>query len=125
MRVSARLVRSRERPRRDQIFETNKAQLRDSGPQIDRSPRTRETNDRTKADYVVVGARAGALHGHVRATEDIGLLIRNTKDNVSRAVEALSELFPDVSGKIPPEDILEHVVLKVADDIEIDVSISA
>ena len=84
-----------------------------------------EVFNRRKVDYVVVGAQAGALHGHVRATEDIDLLIRNTKDNVSRAVEALAELFPDISREIHPQDILEHVVLKVADDIEVDVSISA
>ena len=39
-----------------------------------------------KVNYVVIGARACALHGYVRATEDIDILIQKEK---STMIEAL------------------------------------
>ena len=81
--------------------------------------------NRHQVEYMVAGAQAGALHGHIRATEDIDLLIRNTPENVDRAVAALTVLFPDLPEAVAPADITDNIVLKVADDIEVDVSISA
>ena len=81
--------------------------------------------NRLAVEYVVIGAQAGALHGHVRATEDIDVLVKNTPPNLLRAAEALTELFPQLGQPIAPEDIADNVVLKVSDDIEVGVSISA
>jgi len=42
--------------------------------------------------YVVVGGFAVALHGVVRATKDIDILIEPTLDNAQRALKALEGL---------------------------------
>jgi hypothetical protein len=42
-----------------------------------------------KADFLVVGAHALAAHGHVRATEDLDLWIRPTRENAQNVIAAL------------------------------------
>ena len=42
-----------------------------------------------KVDFLVVGAHALAAHGHVRATEDLDLWIRPTRENGQRVIAAL------------------------------------
>lgn len=43
-------------------------------------------------EYLVVGGVAVVLHGHLRTTADLDLVIRLEPDNVRRAIEALSKL---------------------------------
>src|SRR5262245_28093690 len=76
-------------------------------------------------NYLVIGAHACALHGHIRATEDYDFLVENNAGNLGRTSEALNELFPHLEQSVTPRDISDNVVLKVADDIEVDVSVSA
>lgn len=42
-----------------------------------------------KADYVVVGGFAVIMHGHLRATRDLDLVIGLSSDNCRRALQAL------------------------------------
>jgi predicted nucleotidyltransferase len=42
-------------------------------------------------DFVVVGGHAVAFHGYPRMTDDIDLLVRPTRDNGQRIVDALDE----------------------------------
>ena len=42
-----------------------------------------------KVDFLVVGAHALAAHGHVRATEDLDLWIRPTRENAQNVIAAL------------------------------------
>ena len=44
-------------------------------------------------EYVLIGATAMGLHGLVRATEDVDLVIRATADNVERLRAALRESY--------------------------------
>ncbi len=39
-------------------------------------------------EFVVIGGYAVAFHGYVRATQDIDLFFRNTRDNVARILRA-------------------------------------
>jgi hypothetical protein len=58
-------------------------------------------------DYIVVGGIALALHGLVRATEDIDLFIRPTGDNVARFNDCLRSLWDDSAiDEIRSEDLL-------------------
>ena len=43
-----------------------------------------------EVEYLVVGAHALAAHGHVRATKDLDVWIRPSRDNASRAHRALA-----------------------------------
>jgi len=58
-------------------------------------------------EYIVVVGIALALHGLVRATEDIDLFIRPTGDNVSRLKQCLHSLWDDPAiDEIRSEDLL-------------------
>jgi hypothetical protein len=41
-------------------------------------------------EYAIVGGYAVAFHGFVRATKDIDILFRNTRENISRLMESLA-----------------------------------
>jgi len=43
----------------------------------------------SKVDFLIVGAYALSVHGLVRATEDIDIFVRPSKDNAMRVVAAL------------------------------------
>lgn len=74
------------------------------------------------ADYLVAGAHAGILHGHVRTTEDVDILIAENEINYARVIAALAELADGAAAELVPADLAEHVVVKVADEVEVDIS---
>jgi hypothetical protein len=62
----------------------------------------------TGLDYVLIGATAMGLHGIVRATEDLDLMVRATPDNIERLRQALRSVYvgdPNVE-EIKTEDLL-------------------
>lgn len=75
----------------------------------------------TGARYVVVGGMAMIRHGHVRTTEDIDLLIDASPDNVARVKTALvASLADGAAAEIATDDIDKYVVVRVADEIVVD-----
>ena len=74
------------------------------------------------AEYMVAGGYACILHGLVRTTEDVDVLIAESPDNYARVIAALSELEDHAARELTPQDLAENVVVKVADEIEVDVS---
>jgi acylphosphatase len=46
-------------------------------------------------EYVLIGATAMGLHGLVRATEDVDLLIKATVENVERLKQAFRDAYAD------------------------------
>ena len=74
------------------------------------------------ARYLVVGGYACILHGLVRTTEDVDLLIEESAENYQRVIDALSELEDHAARELTPQDFVENVVVKVADEVEVDVS---
>lgn len=81
--------------------------------------------NRHGAKYLVVGAQAAILHGHIRTTEDVDILIPEDVENHSRVIAALSELDDHAAAELIPQDLVENVVVKVADEVEVDVSTRA
>ena len=77
------------------------------------------------AHYLIIGGQACILHGLVRTTEDVDLLIEPTDENCNRVITALSRLADGAARELTPKDILENVVVKIADEVEVDVSIHA
>ena len=75
--------------------------------------------------FVVIGARACALHGYVRATEDIDILIQKEKTNLEKVIHAVKELYPHMEEEITPEDFYSSIVIKILDEPELDLTISA
>jgi len=75
--------------------------------------------------YLIVGGHACILHGLVRTTEDVDLLVESSEDNLRNVIAALSELEDGAAKELTPRDLLDNVVVKVADEVEVDVSRSA
>jgi hypothetical protein len=77
------------------------------------------------ARYLIVGARACWLHGYVRATMDVDILVPEDEENHARVIAALSELEDRAAAELTPRDLAEHLVVKIADEVEVDVSTRA
>jgi hypothetical protein len=77
------------------------------------------------ARYLVCGAQACILHGLVRTTEDVDILVQATEENCQRVIEALAQLEDGAARELTPRDILDNVVVKVADEVEVDISTKA
>jgi predicted nucleotidyltransferase len=74
------------------------------------------------ARYLIVGGHACILHGHVRTTEDVDILVEDSIENFQRVITGLSELEDHAAAELTPQDIAENVVVKIADEVEVDVS---
>ena len=81
--------------------------------------------NRHHAQYVVVGARAAILHGLDRTTEDVDILIPEDSANHARIIAALSEMEDHAAAELTPQDFVENIVVKIADEVEVDVSTRA
>ncbi len=73
------------------------------------------------AKYLIVGARACWLHGYIRATMDVDILVPEDLENHVRVIAALSELKDHAAAELTPQDLVENVVVKIADEVEVDV----
>jgi hypothetical protein len=81
--------------------------------------------DEHKAEYIVAGAWALILNSIVRATEDVDILIADHRENFEKVIAALSELEDGAAAQLEPSDFEENVVIKVADEVEVDVCTKA
>lgn len=77
------------------------------------------------ARYLIVGGHACILHGLVRTTEDVDILIEDSTENFQRVIAALSELEDHAAAELTPKDLAENVIVKVADEVEVDISRTA
>jgi predicted nucleotidyltransferase len=77
------------------------------------------------AKYLVIGGHACILHGLVRTTEDVDILVEDSEENLKKVIAALSEMEDAAAKELTPRDLLENVVVKIADEVEVDVSRSA
>lgn len=63
--------------------------------------------------------------GFLRATEDIDLLLENSRENQERVLKAL-EVLPDKAVReVNANDLDEYIVVRVADEIVVDLMLSA
>jgi len=77
------------------------------------------------ARYLVCGGQAVILHGIVRTTEDVDIFIEPSEDNAAKVINALSQLEDGAARDLIPRDLLDNVIVKIADDVEVDVSTHA
>ena len=84
-----------------------------------------------RVEYVLVGGQAVRLNGFLRATEDIDVLLRPTRENGERVMRALS--FLDSSRDLDPawfeQDVRQNAGeienIRVADELMVDLLFSA
>jgi hypothetical protein len=77
------------------------------------------------AKYLVAGAYAMILNDAIRATQDVDILIEESVENFERVIAGLSRLADGAAAELTPQDFLENVVIKIADEVEVDVSTRA
>lgn len=77
------------------------------------------------ARYLVVGGFAMRAAGFTRQTMDIGLLIETGPENEKRVIQALLSLPDHASREINPGDVEKYGVVRVADEILVDLMKSA
>lgn len=71
--------------------------------------------------YVVVGGYAVALHGVVRATKGIDILIEPSLENARRTLAALEHLTFGVAGDVDPADVITRPITIIGDTPRVDV----
>ncbi len=77
--------------------------------------------NRHRARYVLAGGVAANLHGSVRATRDVDILVPKDRQNTMRVLEALAELPYGVAGELDAEQVFEKPITIVGDDPRVDV----
>jgi hypothetical protein len=77
------------------------------------------------ARYVLIGGFAVILHGGLRTTKDIDLLVDPEPGNVERLKRALSVLEDDAAREIDPDDLRKYAVVRVADEVLVDLLAAA
>src|SRR5260370_39644630 len=97
-------------------------------------PRTPEEDDLVRlctalndqgALYLVVGGMAMNQQGMLRATEDVDLLLESSRDNQEKVLKAL-EVMPDKAVlEVEENDLDDYTVVRVADEIVVDLMLSA
>jgi Nucleotidyl transferase AbiEii toxin, Type IV TA system len=78
-----------------------------------------------EARYVLIGGFAVILLGGERTTKDIDLLVDPAPDNVARLKKALSILEDDAAREIELGDLQKYTVVRVADEVMVDLLASA
>jgi hypothetical protein len=76
--------------------------------------------EQTGARYILIGGFAVILLGGERTTKDIDLLVDPAPENVERLKRALSVLEDNAARDIAPEDLQTYKVVRVADEVMVD-----
>lgn len=77
------------------------------------------------ARYLVIGGIACILHGRVRLTTDIDILIERSPENVKFVLEALSQTGYGFVKEWSPEEILARPITIIGDDPAVDIFLVA
>ncbi len=78
-----------------------------------------------KVKYLLVGGFAVILHGSVRGTKDIDLLVDASEENVKALKRAMSTLPDNAIALVADDDIRKYQVVRVADEIVVDLMAAA
>jgi hypothetical protein len=77
--------------------------------------------NRQRVRYVIAGGVAANLHGSVRATRDVDILVPRDLRNTERLLLALRELPYGLARELDPADVLGNPVTIVGDDPRVDI----
>jgi hypothetical protein len=77
--------------------------------------------NRHRVRYLLAGGVAANLHGSVRATKDVDVLVPRDVANARRLVTALSQLPWGVARELDAEELVSKPITIVGDDPRVDV----
>jgi predicted nucleotidyltransferase len=69
---------------------------------------------------VLIGGFAVIAHGASRFTKDIDLLVDDAPENVARVKRGLAVLADNAAAEVSDTDVREHTVVRIADEIIVD-----
>ena len=72
------------------------------------------------ARYVVIGGFAIRAASYIRSTMDVDLLVAADAENEARVFAAVATLPDHAARELQPGELLEHNVIRVADEIVVD-----
>ena len=87
---------------------------------MDKESLIRSLNDH-RVDYVIIGATAFPIHGYARATLDVDIFIRPTKENARRTLGALGAFGYRVTDELSVDDLVTKKILIRQCVVELDV----
>ena len=76
--------------------------------------------NRHRARYLVAGGVAANLHGSVRATRDVDLLVPKDARNMARVLAALGELPYGIARELDASEVAANPITIVGDDPRVD-----
>lgn len=71
--------------------------------------------------YLIAGGVSANLHGSVRATKDVDILVPKARANMERLLRALSALPYGVAKELDANDLVDKPITIVGDDPRVDV----
>jgi hypothetical protein len=77
------------------------------------------------ARYLVAGGHACALHGMVRSTKDVDILIPRDEENARRVHAALLRLPYKIAAEHDPKELVSKPVTIIGDDPRVDILLAA
>jgi hypothetical protein len=77
------------------------------------------------ARYLLIGGFAVILQGFVRATKDVDLLVDASETNIQAVKRAMATLPDNAAALLADDEILKYQVVRVADEIVVDLLGSA
>lgn len=77
--------------------------------------------NRHRVQYLLAGGVAANLHGSVRATRDVDVLVPRDRRNMARLLRALGELPYGLARELDADELAGNPVTIVGDDPRVDV----
>lgn len=77
--------------------------------------------NRHRVRYLLAGGVAANLHGSVRATRDVDILIPRDRRNTERLLHALGQLPYGLARELDAADVVSNPVTIIGDDPRVDV----
>lgn len=74
-----------------------------------------------RVKYLLAGGVAANLHGAVRATKDVDILVPADRANMQRLLDALKELPWRVASELDASDLVTRPITIIGDDPRVDV----
>jgi hypothetical protein len=71
--------------------------------------------------YLIAGGIAANLHGSVRATKDVDILVPKDRANMQRLLDALSDLPFGIARELDADQLVDKPITIIGDDPRVDV----
>jgi len=72
--------------------------------------------NRESARYALIGGFAVILHGFVRSTKDVDLLVDPAAENIRAVKRAMATLPDNAAALLADDEVLQYQVVRVADE---------